>query len=72
MRTLENVWTENECIKKFGATRRGEEKNLQIGQWIRRGLPYILLSSRRYFFEDDIIAFLEKHRKERSNSVETE
>lgn len=72
MRTLENLWSESEMVKKFGQTRKGEDKNIEIGRWIAKGLAYISLSGRKYFWEDDVVEFLEGFKKQRSQSPESQ
>jgi hypothetical protein len=67
--TLEKVWSEEELIKKFGLKQGVTGRSASIGHWITKGLPYIALSSRRYFFEYDVVAFMEKFRKVRKFSA---
>jgi hypothetical protein len=62
---LQEIWTEEELVKKFGLTQGKTGRSTQIGNWIAKGMPYIIISGRRFFLEKDVVWFLYSLRKER-------
>ncbi|MFC1699980.1 hypothetical protein ACFL1I_08535 [Candidatus Omnitrophota bacterium] len=62
---LEELWTEKEVAEKFGLTIGKTGRSPQLGRWIAKGLPYIMVSGRRLFYEKDVVWFLYGLRKER-------
>jgi hypothetical protein len=66
MGQLEQIWSEQELIKKFGLKQGVTGRSATIGSWIAKGLPYVKMgSARRYFFEDDVVTFMKQFRKQK-------
>ena len=71
MGQLDQIWSEQELIKKFGLKQGVTGRSATLGSWIHRGLAYINMgSSKRYFTEEDVVKFLMKFRKERNVPAE--
>lgn len=64
---LKDIWAEKEIVEKFGLTEGKTGRSPQIGNWIAKGLPYILISGRRFFLEKDVVEFMCCFRKERKS-----
>lgn len=58
MRKLEELWTEEELIRKF-ALPASKERNRIISGWIREGLKHTEISGIRLFREEDIVEFFD-------------
>ena len=57
MNKLDELWTEEDLIKRFYLPSKGG-KSRQIGKWVAKGLKCIRLSDRRFFREEDVVKFL--------------
>lgn len=65
MEKMDEIWAEEDLIKRFylkskvkaeGEPRRSRE----ISNWILKGLKQIRLGGKRFFREEDIVAFFEE------------
>lgn len=61
--TLDAVWREEELCEKLGLPIGKSGRSRHLSAWIKGGLNYIERSERRYFVEQDVIAFLWRNRK---------
>jgi len=69
-KSLDELWSEKDLCERFGL-RMGKEHCVVISYWIRGGLKYIEISGRRFFWEQDVIAFmLERQRRQRGTQDE--
>ncbi len=63
--SLDDLWSEKDLCERLGL-RMGKGHSVVLGYWIRGGLKYVEISGRRFFWEQDIIAFmLERQRRQR-------
>lgn len=57
-RKLAELWTEEELCKRLDLPITKSGRSLQLNNWIKDGLKCIEKSGKRYFFEQDVLAYL--------------
>lgn len=55
---LTELWTEEELCVKLGLPITKSGRSVQLGNWIKDGLKCVEKSGKRYFFEQDVLAYL--------------
>jgi len=55
---LDQVWSEKDLCARLDLPVTKSGRSRQLSNWIHGGLRYVEKSGRRYFFEQDIIAYL--------------
>ena len=55
---LAELWTEEELCKRLDLSITKSGKSLQLNNWIKDGLKCVEKSGKRYFFEQDVLAYL--------------
>ncbi len=55
---LDQVWSEKDLCARLNLPITPSGRSRQLSNWIQGGLKYIKKSSRRYFFEQDVIDYL--------------
>lgn len=56
MQSIEELWAEADLVKRLYLPNK-DGRSTQIGNWVGKGLKCIKLSGRRFFREEDIVAF---------------
>jgi len=70
-RTLDEVWSERDLCAKLGIPINEKTGvSVKIGYWVKEGLPFIKKSGRRFFYEEDILEFLNKFYTTKNGKVE--
>lgn len=65
---VDQIWTEVELAKRFGLPiNEITGRSRQISTLVQKGLKYVEMSSRRYFFETEIIEFFESMAESQSS-----
>ena len=55
---LDQIWSEKELCSRLDLPITKSGRSRQLSNWVRGGLRYVEKSSRRYFFEQDVITYL--------------
>ena len=63
MQKLDEMWTEEELIKKFGLPEK-DGRSSHVARWVSKGLVCVELVGKRFFREEDIVAFFNERTKE--------
>ena len=55
---LDAIWSEKDLCARLDLPITKSGRSRQLSNWVRGGLKYVEKSSRRYFFEKDVIEYL--------------
>lgn len=55
---LDEIWSEKDLCARLDLPVTKSGRSRQLSNWVRGGLRYVEKSSRRYFFEQDVITYL--------------
>ncbi|MFH1363316.1 MAG: hypothetical protein ABIH45_03795 [Candidatus Omnitrophota bacterium] len=68
MKSLDELWTEEELINKLRLPSK-KGKSGKIGNWTRKGLRYINISGKRFFRDEDLADFFNRNVSENRGSA---